>query len=248
MSIKVSGVIQARASSRRFPGKVLAPLVAGRSVLEVLLTRLRACEIEWWIATSKSREDDDIELLGKRLGFRVFRGPEHNVLERFIGILGNIDADWIFRVTADNPFTSGKFLLTMMDALSSVAASSNLVVGRTSGPGYPLGFSPELVRTSAIWSIYEQRDCLAQHHFSHITSAVLDEARHRIEPPPKLARENWRWTVDYPLDFQMAHLAFELFGFDWPTISYEGMVNLLDSRPDIANLNHRVRQRHLEEG
>jgi hypothetical protein len=56
--LDVIGIIQARLSSSRLPGKMLAPL-AGRPLLAVLARRLASARVaEWWLATTHERDDD----------------------------------------------------------------------------------------------------------------------------------------------------------------------------------------------
>ena len=70
--------------SERLPGKILAPL-EGRSILSLLVDRLRAARVnEWWLATSDDSADDVTEAWGFELGLRVFRGHPTEVLSSYV--------------------------------------------------------------------------------------------------------------------------------------------------------------------
>ena len=105
MSQRVRIVIQARTGSNRLPGKVLAPL-AGRPLLHYVVERLRQAESGWQImvATTLAPADETIVNCCQRLGIACFRGPEEDVLGRFVAASADMaDGDVLVRATADNP-------------------------------------------------------------------------------------------------------------------------------------------------
>lgn len=131
------GIIQARMGSERLPGKILAPL-GGRPLLDRLVSRIaRARVSQWWLATSEHPSDDVTAAWGFELGLRVFRGSERDVLSRFLAIAAETDAEWLVRVTADNPFLDAPLidqLLDARDAKSEAAGRANLVRHRGGVP------------------------------------------------------------------------------------------------------------------
>jgi spore coat polysaccharide biosynthesis protein SpsF (cytidylyltransferase family) len=102
---RVVAVVQARMSSTRLPGKVLATL-GKHTVLQLLLTRLeRAQELDGVIvATSAERSDDVIEQECRELSTPTVRGSLTDVLDRFVRACESQDADAVVRITADCPF------------------------------------------------------------------------------------------------------------------------------------------------
>ena len=102
---RVVAVVQARMSSTRLPGKVLADL-GGVTVLEFLLTRLRrSSEVDRiLVATSIDPSDDAVERTAEGLGTEVVRGPLADVLERYRLAAEQTNADAVARITGDSPF------------------------------------------------------------------------------------------------------------------------------------------------
>src|SRR5690349_5480844 len=96
-------VLQARMGSQRLPGKVLARLGA-RTVLAHCIHRLAASGLPVVVATSEREEDDAVEAEARACGSDVFRGSQHDVLDRFLGAASAFSLSELVRATADNPF------------------------------------------------------------------------------------------------------------------------------------------------
>lgn len=101
---KVVAIIQARMTSTRLPGKVLAD-IHGKPMLERMLDRVRRARSldEIIVATTVNATDDPVVELGRRLGVRVFRGDEADVLGRYRAAAREASADVVVRLTADCP-------------------------------------------------------------------------------------------------------------------------------------------------
>lgn len=74
--------VQARMSSRRFPGKVLTKL-QGRTIIEHVLNGVRRTGLPFYVLTSRHESDDYLEKFLEDHGFNYFRGPLDDVLGRF---------------------------------------------------------------------------------------------------------------------------------------------------------------------
>lgn len=188
---KTIGVIQARMGSERLPGKILAPL-GGRPLLAQLCARIRPARVdEWWLATTSDPADDVTEAWGFELGLRVFRGDPTDVLSRFLTIGSEAGADWIVRVTADNPFLDANVVDRLLDARDSseeakaadaIRLRAGLPLGEgmsnsdssdsipETSPGLPLGYGVELVRRSALENAAKEIPVNQFHHRVHVTS------------------------------------------------------------------------------
>jgi spore coat polysaccharide biosynthesis protein SpsF len=107
--------IQARMSSARFPGKVLAPL-DGQPIIKRVVSRV--AEIippeQITVATSVEPSDDPLASYLRETGISVYRGALDNVFERFQLCLRDYPCDWFFRVCADSPLLDSGLLKTML--------------------------------------------------------------------------------------------------------------------------------------
>ncbi len=98
-------VIQARMSSTRLPGKVLAD-VGGETMLALLLRRLEAppSVARIVVATSDDESDDPVAEPARGAVRDVHRGSLTDVLARFVGAAEGHGGP-IIRITADCPLT-----------------------------------------------------------------------------------------------------------------------------------------------
>jgi spore coat polysaccharide biosynthesis protein SpsF len=162
---EVRAFIQARMSSRRFPGKVLAPF-RGEPILRHVVRAVAdvAGESAIVVATSDVPSDDPIAAYLAELGVRCFRGPLEDVFERFRLCAAQFPSDWILRISADSPLLDRAVLRRVVGgAAPEVDLVSNVVV-RT----YPRGHSAELIRARTLVDLEVSE--LTQQDHEHVTS------------------------------------------------------------------------------
>ena len=107
--------IQARMSSKRFPGKVLAPF-NGIPILTCVIERVNEVIPSGRIVvlTSTDESDDPVVCYMQNAGISVYRGPLENVFERFQLCLREYPCSWFFRICADSPLLDNEILQTML--------------------------------------------------------------------------------------------------------------------------------------
>lgn len=227
----VVGIIQARMGSQRLPGKIMYPL-AQTTVLSVLSQRIRCkceCVNEWWLATSNHPSDDITAMWGDAVGLKVFRGSESDVLSRFVSIAQNTTADWIVRVTADDPLMHG----STIDLLLATAEDRGADYVGPNPAHYPVGFVPELISRGALLTT-EIETASRPEDREHVTS-WWRKNRPAVQLPDfsTPARPAWSWTVDTPEDFQRLKAAFCLLGAEWRAADYLRLVTLFDAHAEL---------------
>ncbi len=187
-------IVQARMGSSRLPGKVLMD-IGGRSVLDLLVNRLRRAELDAVVvATSDTDQDDTIELACADLDVSCVRGSESDVLGRFTAVMDRFPSDDVVRITADCPFIDPTIVdeAVRLHRREGADYTSNTLV-RT----YPDGLDVEVLRASVL--DVAAREAQQTDEREHVTPFVYRQPhrfaiRQLISGRPRLGRE--RWTLD----------------------------------------------------
>jgi spore coat polysaccharide biosynthesis protein SpsF (cytidylyltransferase family) len=165
LSELVRAFIQARMSSSRFPGKVLAPFRGRPIKAHVIAGVAQAMPIDRIvIATSRDTSDDPLASYARDLGIAVYRGPLDDVFSRFQECLETFPCEWFFRVCADSPLYDGALLSTVSkrSANRDVDIFTN-VYPRT----FPKGHSVEMINSATFAGI--KTDRLSSEEREHVT-------------------------------------------------------------------------------
>jgi len=227
-------IVQARYGSTRLPAKVLRQL-SGKTVLEHVLTRCRAidCVDEVICATGLDTANDPIAAEAGRLGFRVFRGEENDVLTRYLGAARFAEADIIMRVTSDCPLIDP----VVCGAVFRLQAEHKCDYAANNMPRlFPHGLDCEVFTRAAL----EQATAEASEPYEreHVTPWLR---RHPSLKRANLVGPGWpanthRWTLDYPEDFAFFEQLFAR-GREDDLASMQGILSLLAAHPQLSSIN-----------
>ena len=102
--MKILATIQARMGSSRLPGKVLKH-AGGQPLLLTQVRRLAMSEqvSEVIIASTTNPQDDEIEEFASQHGIQVFRGSEHDVLQRITDCVNSRNGELHVECFGDSP-------------------------------------------------------------------------------------------------------------------------------------------------
>jgi spore coat polysaccharide biosynthesis protein SpsF (cytidylyltransferase family) len=198
---RVVAVVQARMSSSRLPGKVLARL-GEQTVLELLLRRLaRARELdEVVVATSTESSDDPGAREAERLSVRSLRGSLTDVLSRYLEASAAVNADAIVRITADCPLMDPDVVDLVVRTWREGGA--DYVTNTLEPRSYPDGLDVEVISAGALRRAGE----LARSRFDreHVTPYIRSHPETfsiqgvHLDPP----HGEVRMTLDTPADLE----------------------------------------------
>jgi spore coat polysaccharide biosynthesis protein SpsF len=137
-------------SSRRFPGKVLAPF-RGRPIIWHVLDRVAQAlpELPRVVVTSTDASDDPLAAYLDKLGASYFRGPLDDVFERFRLAAKARNAPWLMRICADSPLLDSRVLHAVADAKDPSLDLITTTAPRT----FPKGHNAELINTATFAAI-----------------------------------------------------------------------------------------------
>jgi len=205
----ILGVLQARMSSTRLPGKVMAD-VLGEPMLARQVERLRRSQRldRLALATSDDPSDDALAAYGERLGLDVVRGPLADVLARFLMALDRFPtADALVRLTADCPLTDWRVLdATVERHIETDADYTSNVATRT----FPHGLDVEVARPHALRAAGSETT--SAHDREHVMPFLYGRPDRfklaSITRAPSLA--HLRWTVDLPEDLEFVRHVYAM--------------------------------------
>lgn len=147
----VRAFVQARMSSERFPGKVLAPFRGEPVVLHTVRAAAAAVgEDAVVVVTSTAHSDDPLCAYLTSIGVTVFRGPLDDVFERFRLAARAHPCDWVLRLSADSPLLDPELLRRVVATGTESAAD---IVTTTCPRTFPKGTNAELMRVETLLGI-----------------------------------------------------------------------------------------------
>ena len=166
-------IIQARLGSTRLPGKMLMDL-SGHPVIHWVIERVkRASKVEQVILATTDRElDDPLAEYAEKSGIIVFRGKEEDVLGRFAQAVKLVDASFVIRVCADNPFVDPDIIdyaVTAFKASEYDYMYNHIPRGKCK---YPDGLGIEIFKRDILEMLNQITQ--SQKHREHLTSYLWD--------------------------------------------------------------------------
>ena len=243
--MKIVAIIQARMGSSRLPQKVLMDL-GGATVLDRVLNRLERSRMiqELLVATTTEPADDAIVEHCERTGWKVFRGSEQDVLDRYYQAAKYMHADVVVRITSDCPVIDPEVTDATIRAFLDRGAdyASNIRV-RT----YPRGLDTEVMTVQALERAW--RESTKPYQREHVTPYIYENPGefklHGIENDTDCSQH--RWTVDTPEDLQLLQAIYRRFGgrddFGWREV-----LELVESDPSLSDINRHIAQKAVHEG
>lgn len=209
---KIGIIIQARMTSKRFPGKVMHEL-CGKPVLEHIIQRAKkirapkGLKSEVIVAVPDTEESEPILQLADSLGISNYCGPEHNVLRRYYDAAMFFKFDYVMRITGDCPFIDPRVCSEILQLLiwRKLDYTSNIYPRRT----YPQGLDCECFTLDCLEAAFKLTDQL--YDLEHVTPWMqrTEEIRKaNVEQRDDMSHKNW--CVDYPAD--IARLELEAKG------------------------------------
>lgn len=166
-------LIQARMSSTRFPGKMLAPL-QGKPMIAHVVARVSEAvsKDRIVVVTSTDQSDDPLAQYVKTcLEVALFRGNLNNVLRRFQDCLKDFPAERFVRICGDSPVIDPDLISAVIDiAESEENTDLTTNVRRRS---FPSGQSVEVVKTSSFLALdsgiltLEEQEHVTLYYYHH---------------------------------------------------------------------------------
>lgn len=232
----VLAILQARMSSTRLPGKVMADLAGAPMILRQIERLKRAPSLQQIVvATSDQPSDDVLVQAMEAAGVPVFRGPLDDVLGRFVGAIDAFgSADTGVRLTADCPLTDPDVIEATVALREATGAdyAANAGDRRT----FPKGLDVEVFRVAALRMAAAEAD--DPYDREHVTPFLYRRPeRFALAFHHQAIDEGEvRWTVDRPDDLAFVRAAYGALYPVNPAFTSDDVRTFVGSRPDLIHL------------
>lgn len=210
---RVIAIIQARLSSSRFPGKILADL-GGKPLVSRIIDRVRAFRGIAEVVLAIPNEEPDLWSMAVHEGWGPFRSnmvEAADVLGRFWDCIKLLEAegrrpDAIMRITADNPLVdAGIAELVLQRFLSSDVDYVSNVYPR---PTFPDGTDIEVFSAESLDRAYHNASSTSLRE--HVTPWIREHCR----TDSVVSDHDYsylRWTVDHVEDLRFPRWVYSQF-------------------------------------
>lgn len=234
-------IIQARTGSTRMPEKVILPFFGNKSLIDLILEKMKKTGKPVVLATTTNLSDNRLCLIAKKHGVKIFRGSENDVLDRFTLAAQQFGFTKIIRVCADNPFLDFNSLIQLISQFEESDAdylSFNLAGNRPSILTH-FGFWAEAVTLAAL----EKTRQLTKEklYIEHVTNFIykhpdLFKVNFIDAPEIVFSRNDIRLTLDTFEDFKIQSDIYAQISNEKPNFGIPEIIKWLDSKPQILEI------------
>lgn len=226
-------VLQARMSSRRLPGKVMAPL-AGEPMIWRQIERLRRARRldRVMVATSTENSDDALSGYLVSRGQSVFRGDPVDLLGRYARCAESLGATHVVRVKADCPFVDP---MLIDEAVRTAQQSGADYVSNRQPRLLPEGMEVEVIAAEALI----RAAALARDESARVSPTAFIRNHPKLFPAarmgaPKRDLSGWNWRVKTSADLAFAKAVYQALHDADPGFGLNEILDLVESRQDLA--------------
>jgi spore coat polysaccharide biosynthesis protein SpsF len=227
-------------TSSRLPGKVMMPIL-GESLLYRMMERLQMIKhpAQFVVAIPDEERGGAIEQECGRMGIPCFCGDRDNVLDRHYQLANAFNAGIILKIPSDCPLIDPRIIDQVLDFFFEHEGEYDYV-SNLHPATFPDGNDVEIMTMACIEKTW--KEATRKLELEHTTPYIW-------ENPEKFRIGNvvWntgkdysmshRFTIDYAADYQFIKTVFEELYPKKPDFSCEDILDLLEKRPDIYQIN-----------
>lgn len=239
----IVALIQARMSSSRLPGKVLAP-IGGKPAILFMVDRVRRARRldEIVVVTSVDPSDDSLAATLAEAGIACFRDALDDVLARYAAAAHVHDADIVVRLTGDCPLADPAIVDSVVQALldGDCDYASNI-----DPPSFADGLDVECFTRAAL--VRADREAVEAAEREHVTLWMRTEAAglRRRSVTALVDSSHLRLTVDYADDLALVRALADLLADVAGGFDHYDILRCLDRRRDLLEINRHERNEGL---
>lgn len=236
---RIVGVIQARLTSIRLAQKAVLPL-AGRPVIHHLFDRaLRIQGLNALVlAIPVGEANDPLEAAAASYPqIQVVRGPDDDLVTRFLMASDLTGADYLVRMWGDCPVTDPDLATGLMQlAVNSRAAWAHY----PNDSGYPEGVETHVLQVDALRRLAEESDDMYERENMMPFFARQTERFRILEVRRTPNRNHLKCLLDTQHDYRRITEIFDILYPRNPQFGVSDLETLAETRPELFDPRHRV--------
>ena len=224
--------------SARLPGKVMKK-VGNVPLIGFLLNRLNNSKFvnDIILATTTNPEDDTLASYVESLGYKVYRGSEKDVLQRYVKAAEILQPDAILRITGDCVLIDVEIVDRLVQLYNRTNADYCWV-----DSSFAEGLDAEIISFPALKVAHLSASLASERE--HITQFIHNNPEDFVRIPlcNHTDDSSYRIVVDEPQDLMVVRQIIEHFTEknDGEYFSFEEIRSFLDSNPAIFKLNSSI--------
>jgi spore coat polysaccharide biosynthesis protein SpsF len=243
--MKIAAIIQARMGSTRLSGKVMKD-IQGKTVLSHVIERVRQSKVieNIIIATTDNERDNIIEMEATKLGAKVFRGSEDDVLSRYYYAAKENDIDVIIRITSDCPLIDPN----VIDEVTALYLEGQYDYVSNAGPKswqrtYPRGLDTEVFSIRVLESAFINSTEMYQRE--HVTPFIYEHSKKIYYYKNDVDYSSYRWTLDTEEDFELISNIYNRLYDGKHNFYLQDIIELFKKEPALFNINAHIEQKKI---
>jgi spore coat polysaccharide biosynthesis protein SpsF (cytidylyltransferase family) len=232
-------ITQARMGSTRLPGKILMK-IQDEELLKIHLKRISRSRLADLIivATTSNPIDDIVDQRVSDWGFKVYRGSEDDVLDRFYRAARAFSPKWVVRVTSDCPLLDPNLIdaLIAFGKVHDVDYCANIII-----ENYPDGQDVEVFKFSALEKAW--KEAVLNSDREHVTPYIRNNSDlkngkifHALNFPATADYSKIRMTVDEQRDYNLVEKLINELGADKSWLEYTRFI----AEKSLSSLNEGI--------
>ena len=233
--MKATAIIQARFNANRLPGKVLLR-VLDKTIIEYVIERVEKAETIEDIIVATTDNDSDLQIVDliNRIGIKLYRGNESDVLDRYYQAAKTFNVKHVARITADCPLIDPDIIDKVINRYSDSGAD---YCSNTREISFPDGEDVEVFSFNALSNAWTNARLLSERE--HVTPFITKHPNmFKLESyESEVDLSSKRWTVDEGSDFKFIKSVIEGIYPNNPNFKMDDILKFLQKNPDLENIN-----------
>ena len=230
-------VLQARMSSTRLPGKVMAQ-INGHPMIYWEISRISKAKLvnKIVVAISDQSSDDILADYLDSIHQEYIRGSLDNVLGRYVKAEENYNPSAIIRLTADCPLVMPE----LIDQYLEIFFKSDFdYLSNTLELSYPDGLDVEIIKPGIFKKLLEFN--LSEQEKEHVTLGIYSRKNkfrtHNVSNKTNIS--DFRWTVDTYDDLAFVKSIYKHFESEEMNFTFEDVLKYVKENPNLNRIVSR---------